>query len=226
MDGSFKKSLLAGIGFGIAFIVLLILICTADVKEIGPEGTKVGLAAVNGFFAKTIGFHMFWYRVTQVLGGISILTAGLFALLGLYQLIRKKDIRKVDKTILALGVLYAAVVVLYVLFDHIPVNYRPVILDEGPEPSFPSTHTMISCCVMGSTILVSGHFFLDVKMKKAVCIAAGVIMVLTVVGRMLSGVHWFTDIIGGILISCALLALFQAALFAIRAGEHKKAVRG
>jgi undecaprenyl-diphosphatase len=35
------------------------------------------------------------------------------------------------------------------------------------------------------------------------------VLVIAVAGRLLSGVHWFTDIVGGVLISMTLLACFS-----------------
>ena len=39
-----------------------------------------------------------------------------------------------------------------------------------------------------------------------------VMLALIVAGRLLSGVHWFTDILGGILISVALLNAYEGLL--------------
>ena len=38
-----------------------------------------------------------------------------------------------------------------------------------------------------------------------------VLMVVTVAGRVVSGIHWITDIVGGILISASLMAFYRAA---------------
>ena len=144
----------------------------------------------------------------------AIIAAFLFAATGLVQVIKRRSILKVDKEILALGGLYILVIGIYVLFENVIVNYRPIIMPgcSNPEASFPSSHTMLVCVIMGSTIIIIGKYI----KKKSLCmvirgICAAVIAV-TVVGRLVSGVHWFTDILGGLLISTFLLALYSVLI--------------
>ena len=50
------------------------------------------------------------------------------------------------------------------------------------------------------------------KITKVINYLSIIIITITVVGRLISGVHWFTDIIGGILISSGLLMTFYSLL--------------
>ena len=54
---------------------------------------------------------------------------------------------------------------------------------------------------------------------KVVC---AVVLALTVFGRLASGVHWFTDILGGVLISITLLSVFEGVIDEIRARRRQK----
>ena len=217
-----RKGFILSGAFTIASILFLILITTVDVQPIGPEGTSVGLATINGALFNMIGEHKFWYYITEVCGVIAILFAVLFAVIGLLQWIKRKSLWKVDKNILALGEMFLLVIALYVLFDKIPVNYRPVLLDEGPEPSFPSSHTMIACCIIGCSMIEMSQIITNKKtlgIIQKVCIG---IIAVTVIGRFISGVHWFTDIIGGLLISGAIISLYYGIVMQIKPERRKK----
>ena len=48
--------------------------------------------------------------------------------------------------------------------------------------------------------------------SKIINIMSILIIFTTIMGRLISGVHWFTDIIGGILISSFLLMLFYSLI--------------
>ena len=205
------KFLIIGIS-GALFALLIVLLCCVDVEPVGAAGTSVGLSHLNRFVFELTGVNMVWYNITDWLGLTAIIAAFLFAATGLVQLIKRRSILKVDKEILALGGLYILVIGIYVLFENVIVNYRPIIMPgcSNPEASFPSSHTMLVCVIMGSTIIIIGKYI----KKKSLCmvirgICAAVIAV-TVVGRLISGVHWFTDILGGLLISTFLLALYSA----------------
>ena len=192
---------------------------------IGPEGTEIGLSGINQDFHNATGLNMGWYKLTEYMGYGALALVGVFALVGLVQLIQRKSLLKVDKTILALGGLYVVVLGLYVGFDKIAINYRPEILEGEThvEPSFPSSHTMLACVVLGSAALVAGQYIKNRTLARALQVLAVAACVVLVVGRLLSGVHWLTDIIGGVLISLALLFLFSGVRDLLGEGITQKA---
>jgi undecaprenyl-diphosphatase len=183
------------------------IIRTFDVDIIGPEGTSIGLSHINKAVHDLFGVNIIWYDITDWLGVAAIGVAFIFAVMGLLQLIKRRSFLKVDKAILTLGGLYIVVIGLYVLFEIVIVNYRPIIMPgcEHPEASFPSSHTMIVCVIMGSAMMLIKKYVKNRNMRFVLQIICILIITVTVVGRLISGVHWFTDIIGGILISAMLL---------------------
>ena len=197
----------------LTFIVFTVLVKTIDVKSIGPQGSAVGFAAINEFFFVRLGTSPLWYQITSWLGFVALVVAFGFAVFGLYQLLESKDIRKVDLRILLLGGFYFLVLVFYVLFELVIVNYRPVILSQELEASYPSSHTMLVVCIM-VTAMVQFHHYLKEKERWLLAgdILSVLIIAVTVVGRLLSGVHWFTDIIAGMILSAALILLYCSAL--------------
>ena len=199
---------------GLLTLLLIAMVLFIDVAPIGPDGTSVGMSHLNSFFFNLFGVNIVWYHITDWLGVVAILTAFVFAVVGLVQLIKRRSLFKVDKEILLLGGLYIIVIGLYILFECAIVNYRPIIMPDGthPEASFPSSHTMIVCVIMGSTIPLIGKYIKTKEIKDTLEAACVAVMAVTVIGRLISGVHWFTDICGGILISAALLALYAGAV--------------
>lgn len=199
---------------GVCFLLFLgftVLVSVADVRPVGPEGSAVGLATLNAWAAERIGVHMLWYQITNVLGVVALLTAGCFGLLGLTQLVQRKSLWKVDVQILLLGAFYVLLAVCYLFFEKVIVNFRPVILEGGLEASYPSSHTMLTVCIMATAIMELRRLLAQ---KEALCrvltAAAFIVMVVTVIGRLLSGVHWLTDIIGGLLLSVTLVLLYAS----------------
>ncbi len=198
----------------ILFLILIGLVRFVDVAAIGPAGTSIGLSHLNGAVHSIIGQHDFWYTVTEILGYASFLVAGLFALVGLIQLISNRSLFQVDKEILALGGLYVVVIGLYILFEVIVVNYRPVLMDglDFPEPSFPSSHTMLAFVIMGSAAMLCERYIRSRALSRILQIICIVVLAIIVVGRLISGVHWFTDILGGVLLSLTLLNIYAGII--------------
>lgn len=210
MNRTRKNFIITGLLF-LLFGVLTATVKTIDVKAIGPEGSVVGLATVNQFMFQLFGVHLIWYDITDWLGVAAILVAFCFAVLGLCQLIHRRSLLKVDYRVLLLGVFYLLVVGLYIFFEIFIVNYRPIILHTGLEASYPSSHTMIVICIMSTAIMMFNYLFKDKKLVLiTVDILSALIIAVTVIGRLISGVHWFTDIVAGILLSAALVMLYYS----------------
>jgi len=213
-----KRNIVAALILLAVFVIFTILVKTVNVAAIGPEGTSVGFAFINETFKNVFPYNETFYDLSEFLGYLALLTCGFFGCLGLFQLIKRKSLKKVDKDIYVLAGFYIVVIACYVLFEKIVINYRPVILDEGLEASYPSSHTILSLCVFVSATYMVEKYLKDSKALKIVFGAATVLAaVFTVISRAFSGVHWFTDIIGGVLLSLALLNLFLAFL----SGETK-----
>ncbi len=220
----------AGCAFAL-FLALIVVLFTVDVQPAGAGGTDIGLAALNTSFHDLTGLMEGWYSFTDILGIAALLAAGVFGVLGLVQLVRRKSLLRVDGEILALGGLYAVTLAIYVLFEKFIVNYRPVLEQgaEAPEASFPSSHTMLFTVVIGSAALILAKYIKNPKLAKAAAIACWALAAVAVVGRLLSGMHWLTDIIGGLLISASLLFCYAGVLALIRKrrasgkAEQKKA---
>ena len=146
---------------------------------------------------------------------------GCYALLGLYQLIKNKGLKGVDKRIYALGVFYIIFAVIYVLFEKVALNYRPFMIDGELEASFPSTHTLLAICICGSSLIAAKYFIKNETILKIVNIFTWIVMLAIVIGRTISGVHWLTDIIGGIIISIFMLSSLYTAFNIINSMEKK-----
>ena len=212
-----SKWLISCISF-VLFLLLILLIKVVDVNGVGPAGTAIGLSALNKGFHDAVGVHKFLYYITQLLGYAALLVVGLFAVAGVVQWIRRKSLLKVDKEVLCLGGLYVIMMALYVFFEKVIVNFRP-ILEEGqtlPEASFPSSHTMLACVVFGSMLLILDKYLTDPKMLRVVKLVLWVIIILSVLGRLFCGVHWLTDILGAVWISITLIFAFSAMLDIVR----------
>ena len=218
--------LIAGVAFFLLFLILTVLVKTVDVKPVTVKGPEVetgeraketiliGLKRINHKVFRTFGVNKPWYVITEVLGVVAILVAAGFAVLGVVQLIKRKSLLKVDRPILILGVFYVIVILFYLLFEVVKVNYRPIMPEGVLEASYPSSHTMMTVFVMLTAIVVLHRMFSEKKVLTLVldCVLL-VIAGLTAAGRLVCGYHWFTDIVAGGLLSLSLTAFYCAALY-------------
>lgn len=212
MQKETKKYLVIGGVLFLLFIVFTVMVKTIDVQPIGPENSLVGFAKINNFVFNYFGVNLFWYHLTDWLGVIAVLVALLFAILGFIQLWNRKRIRKVDTDIIALGVFYIIVAICYVFFELYVVNYRPTIIGNGLEPSYPSSHAMIVLCIM-VTAMIQCH--LRIKkgfLRNLIYVLSTLLIGVTLLGRLISGVHWFSDILAGLLLGASLCMMYYAVV--------------
>ena len=206
------KKFIAGPGIILLiFIVFAVMAATYNVDDIGPMDTEVGFSSLNGAMRDLLPLNPLFYDLSEYLGYLAIAAAGAFGVLGAAQMIKRKSLLKVDKKILAMGGLYVLLAAAYLLFEVVVINYRPVIMpgETLPEASFPSSHTMLVCVIMGGAFVVMKDYVKNRGLRVALQIAALAVAALTVVARLMSGVHWLTDIVGGVILSLALVTLYS-----------------
>ena len=214
-----KKKLFTGSTLRIAFTVWTILIQFIDVQAVGVNGTKIGFAAINTWFHKLTGVHLTVYTVTDWLGLVPICICGFFGVVGLRQLVKRKSLFKVDADIVLLGIYYVVVIFAYLTFEMIPINYRPILIDGIMEASYPSSTTLLVLSVMPSLKFQMVRRSRNAALRNTVNVLATAFSVFMVIGRLLSGVHWCTDIIASVLLSTGLFKLYQ---FSVGFVEQRK----
>lgn len=193
-----------------AFVLWTAAISCIDVQMIGPENSSVGFAALNGFFHNLTGVHMLLYTITDWLGLVPFCFVLGFGILGLVQMIKRRSLRKVDFSILVLGVFYVFVMAAYLLFEICVINYRPVLIEGHLEASYPSSTTMLVMCVMPTAIMQLYDRIGNKSLRKGSACMIVAFTAFMVIGRLLSGVHWLTDIVGGALLSAGLVMLYYS----------------
>lgn len=218
-----KKSLAAAVGLLAVFALWTVMIMHVDVQPIGPEESKVGLAALNGWFHALTGVNRTLYTITDWLGLVPILICACYGVLGTAQWIKRRRLLRVDPDIILLGIYYVLVICAYLFFEMVPVNYRPVLIDGYLEASYPSSTTLLVLSVMPTLKFQTDRRCREPKIQRPAAAFAILFSAFMVTGRLISGVHWLTDIIGSVLLSGGLYLLYTAAVArADRKAEGKK----
>ena len=205
-----KKNIILTSILLVIFGIYTYVVKTVNVKAIGPNKSKVGLATFNGWFHKIIGSNMKIYKVTEYLGYALLVIVAVFAIIGLIQLIKRKSLLKVDREVISMGILYAGMFAFYFLFEKLIINYRPILIDKVLEASYPSSHTMLAMCVGVSFCMVANKYF--GRASKFLKFIVLTLLTLVIAGRIISGVHWASDILGGVILSTVLISLFNTLI--------------
>jgi undecaprenyl-diphosphatase len=210
MDKKNSRLFWVGVGLLAVFVLWTVLIRFVDVEAIGPRQSSVGFATLNGYIHNLTGVNMSLYIITDWLGLVPIGVAFGFAVLGIVQCIKRKSLLKVDRSILTLGGFYIVVMAVYILFEIVVINYRPTLIDGYLEASYPSSTTILVMCVMPTAMMQLRTRIKNDLFRRCVMLTITVFIAFMVIGRLVSGVHWITDIIGGALLSTAIVLMYYS----------------
>ncbi len=202
-----KKEILFLCIFVVVAVLFTVLVKYVDVQKIGPNGSAVGFSAINNFVHELTSYRETLYKLTKYIGYLPIISLPIYAFLGLMELVKGKSIKKVHKELIILGIFYAIVLAIYVFFEKVVINYRPVLMEGELEASYPSSHTLMAICFCSFAVIINNKLYKN-KYTKIINYGMAIFLVGIVIGRLLSGVHWFTDIIGGILIAIPIVYAF------------------
>lgn len=192
------------------FGILIALLLTVDVTNSGVKGSNIGLSGINVPMRDIIGTSRLFYNISKIIGAIGVgLCAFLCAMLG-FRVLRKKSLKALNKKEYALIGLYFVTAIFYVAFDKIVINYRPFIKwdESGPESSFPSTHSLMAIVIFAGLAHATSDYIKNELTLKIIQMACVIMALLVIIGRIFSGVHWITDIIGGIILGIGLVCIY------------------
>ena len=205
-----RKNFYFGVGLLALFVLWTVALHFVDVRAIGPGGSSVGFASLNKLIHNSTGVHMSLYTVTDWLGLVPICLIMGFGVLGLCEWIKRKNLFKVDYNILVLGGFYIVVMAIYIFFEMFVVNYRPILINGYLEASYPSSTTMLVMCVMPTAIMQFNTRIKNSIFRRCVAFIITAFIVFMVIGRLVSGVHWFSDIVGGAMLSSGLVMIYDS----------------
>ena len=128
------------------------------------------------------------------------------------QLLKRRSLFKVDCDIIILGIYYIVVIFGYLIFEMIPINYRPILIEGIMEASYPSSTTLLVLGVMPTLVEQMERRCEKAILKRSVKIMSVCFSAFMVLGRLISGVHWFTDIVGSVMLSSGLFFVYKAVV--------------
>ena len=216
-------------------VVFTVLVAKVDVKTVTVKPidgvtqaetltTEVGFSTLNQSVSDKIGFNNTFYKISKYAGYLAFVFIAFYGFTGLIELLQKKSLKGVNKALYILAAFYVCVAIVYVLFEVVVINNRPVDMGEGLEASFPSSHTMLALCVCGSSLIVSKYIIKKDNFRKCLNLISWIVMLLVICTRTLSGVHWISDIFGGILISVFMLSVFANVIKSLDKTEKQEKV--
>lgn len=197
-------------------IIFTLLIIFVDKQNIGANNSSVGLSGLNNIFLEWFSFNEIFYKLTEIFGIVILAIAMCYMILAFVQLIKRKSIKKIDCELLILALFYVGLIIIYLIFELAKINFRPVLLDGELEASYPSSHTLLAVFICTTSIFVNNKIFSNRHIRIILSTATCLIGIFVIIGRIISGVHWITDIIGAILIATTLVLGYLTVLSFIK----------
>ena len=210
-----KKVLSIGVLLVVGFVIWTGLIQWIDVQPVGVNGTNIGFATINVWVHSLTGVHMDLYVLTDWLGLVPVFVCMVFGGIGFVQMVQRRSVLKVDYDILILGIYYLLVIGCYLIFEMIPINYRPILIEGILEASYPSSTTLLVLCVMPTLVEQMNRRANNLAMKKIIAVLVSFFSAFMVIGRLISGVHWLTDIIASLMLSAGLFYIYKAIVISL-----------
>ena len=201
--------LIVGAAFFCLFIVFTILVKTVDVTYFPTEETTIGFSSLNLTVFQALGTNDLSFEVSEVMGLLILTAPVFFAFLAFSQWVKRKSLLKIDHDLWILFATYALTIAFYALFEIIVINYRPILVNGLIEASYPSSHTLLAIVIGGTSFLEVKNRMKWVWLKVSLMVLLSFLTVAIPMLRLLSGVHWLTDIIAGILLGTSMLFLYQ-----------------
>lgn len=159
---------------------------------------------------------MNWDKATDIILIASFAVLVVFVIMSLCQWIKRKSLKKVDKSLLWFPLPLALMAITYVIFDKFLIcNTRP---DGSGEASFPSTHVMVVATIFFLVAIILPRY---IKSKAAVILLDFFMLafiVLVSVGRVLANKHWLSDVLGALG-----FAIIFAIIYYLIIRSHKNA---
>ena len=190
------------------FVVFTLTLKLVDMQS--DSSQFIGWASINIWWRDLIGVHFSWHIISHFIALISLLV--LTGIL-IWQVITVFHRRKLsaltrnwwvfDITLLALGLSY-------LLFQIVAINYRPIQVDGAIEISYPSSHSLLITTTWLLIIFRLRREIQSQTWRRILIIVGWTLMLTGVIARLLCGYHWFTDIVGGVLLGTVFAAWYQA----------------
>jgi len=196
----------------LAFVIFTIVVKVVDVRPVGAIGSRVGLSSLNQWFFNLLGINSIFDVITDILGVLVILIALVYVGIGILQLFKRKSIKKIDKELQLLAIVYFLMAAFYILFEIMIINYRPILVGGELAASYPSSHVLLTIVIVGTTAIIINKRESRKNIKVASSVAAVILSIASVAGRLLAGVHWLTDVIAGALLASSIVMLYFTCL--------------
>ena len=201
------NAILSGV-LTLCFVLFTILVKCVDTAYVGATDKKIGFSSLNAIFYNNIQVSDLFDKLSDVLMIISIAIIALAVVVSVVQLVKRKSLKKIDREFYAFAIVLVLMVCVYVMFEIIDLNFRPVLIDGKVEASYPSSHTMLELTVF-MCLMVYGLSNLKSNKQKIICsLVLGALIIAVVLFRVLSGMHWATDIIASIILSLMLTSYY------------------
>ena len=149
---------------------------------------------------------MQWNLISDIILITSLVTFAVFAVLGFFQWIKRKSLKKVDKELLWAILPLSLMAATYVIFEKfIILNVRP---NGSGEPSFPSTHTMVAATIFFITAIILPKYIKSRAARITLDLMMLIFIILVSIGRVLANMHWVSDVCAGLVFAAIFATIY------------------